>query len=527
MERSRVSARALVVSGVLLSLVAPGCAVELGADDRDDDVGRSDGSLSFEEFVAQAYLEDWEGGVWIVDGDTPVTTWKGLRDVYEQIEQPGRLVVDRSGGRDSAWTEERRHDLTYCVSTSFGSRYADVVTRMRDAAVAWEAVTDVRFRHVSTEDSRCNASNPSVLFDVRPTSGSGYLARAFFPGEARQYRNVIIDTSCFSTSAPLTCTGVLRHELGHVLGFRHEHTRPEAGRCFEDSSWRPLTAYDRHSVMHYPHCGGTNRALELSTQDIAGAQALYGPPTGGGGPAEPPPPLPGTDRTTTYDGALARGARTTYGPFDVVPGSRFRAETTGTGDPDLYVRIDAAPTDGTWDCRSAGESATERCELDLPAGASRVFVEVRGYTDSTHRLVVSWRSTSSAPPPPDPAAPPPPPADPDPDPPAPPPAPAPGTERSGRGAGTLVRGALQYFAPLPVVPGSTFAATLTGSDDVDLYVRWDEQPSIERFDCRSATRGTGSESCSITVPATATSARILVHAWAASSFELHARWSAP
>lgn len=543
MVEERVSPRAVRVPGLLgLSLalalagaLVPGCAVELGAE-RDDDVGRSDGFMTFEEFVDQAYLEPFEGGVWIVDGDTPVATWKGLRDLYEQIEQPGRLIVDRSGGRDSIWTESQRRDLTYCVSTSFGSRYAETVTRMRDAAAAWEAVADVRFRHVESEDSRCNASNPNVLFDVRPTSGSGYLARAFFPGNARAYRNVIVDYSCFSTRAPLTCTGVLRHELGHTLGFRHEHTRPEAGTCYEDSSWRPLTPYDRASVMHYPQCGGRNPALELSASDIAGVQAIYGPATGGGTPSDPPPPLPGADRTDAYpERSLARGERVLYGPFEVVPRSRFVATTTGTGDPDLYVRFDAAPSDSAYDCRSISETADERCELSVPATASRVFVEVRGYSDSSHRLTIAWRTTRSSPPPPpgggadpDPGTPPPtPPADPDPGSPPPTPPPGSGTERSGRGAGDLARGALQYFAPLPVVPGTTFSATLTGSSDVDLYVRWDDQPSIERFDCRSATRGTGSERCERTVPAGASSARILVHAWSASSFELRARWTSP
>jgi hypothetical protein len=75
---------------------------------------------------------------------------------------------------------------------------------------------------------------------------------------------------------PFTLSGVLRHELGHVLGFRHEHTRPEAGTCFEDDSWIPLTPYESDSVMHYPQCNGTNFGdLVITAGDAAGARAAY------------------------------------------------------------------------------------------------------------------------------------------------------------------------------------------------------------------------------------------------------------
>ena len=70
--------------------------------------------------------------------------------------------------------------------------------------------------------------------------------------------------------------GLLRHELGHTLGFRHEHTRPEAGTCFEDNNWRALTPYDSASVMHYPQCNGTSSDLSMTATDRQGAVTLYG-----------------------------------------------------------------------------------------------------------------------------------------------------------------------------------------------------------------------------------------------------------
>ncbi|WP_375766910.1 M12 family metallo-peptidase [Archangium gephyra] len=113
------------------------------------------------------------------------------------------------------------------------------------------------------------------------TTGQGlavyYLARAFFPNSSRSGCNVLIDSSGFTMTGAVTLTGVLRHELGHTLGFRHEHTRSTSSGCYEDSQWRALTStYDRYSVMHYPQCNGLNTGdLILTSLDKSGARSLY------------------------------------------------------------------------------------------------------------------------------------------------------------------------------------------------------------------------------------------------------------
>lgn len=247
--------------------------------------------LDYDEFKAQAYQEP-DTGYYILNGDELVETEDAMREAYDAylasvadaadraaglsvIEQP--LIVNRVGGADDKWPSSTAQNLTYCIDQqSFGSRYSTMVTAMNSATGAWETAGNVNFVHASAQDGNCNNRNNNVVFNVRQVTSSQYLARAFFPSSKRRSREILVATSSFGNIQPWSLAGVMRHELGHTIGFRHEHTRPESGTCFEDNQWRALTAYDSASVMHYPQCNGSNNGdLSLTNLDKAGAAALY------------------------------------------------------------------------------------------------------------------------------------------------------------------------------------------------------------------------------------------------------------
>ena len=273
----RASTRiALAASGV----AALTCAT-LGVSAAAPSGSTSGETPSFQEFLASSYQD--VDGQYIVNGDEPEASNGGMRIFYDRMVSPKEphtdddsLIVNTVGGADDKWSASQVANLTYCVSTKFGTDHAAIVSAMASGAGLWQAASSkVNFVYVASQNSNCNTRNNNVVFSVEPVATTQYIARAFFPSSPKRSRNVLVDDSIW-TSGSWTPTNILGHELGHTLGFRHEHTRPEAGTCFEDNNWRPLTPYDSASIMHYPQCNGTSDDLSFTSSDGNGVRALYG-----------------------------------------------------------------------------------------------------------------------------------------------------------------------------------------------------------------------------------------------------------
>lgn len=237
---------------------------------------------TWQQFEASTYTDPT--GVRVVNGDEPIDNTGELHQFYDSLTSSPKqgktleegLIVNTVNGADDKWSASQVHNLTYCVSDKFGANKAGIVSAMQGGAALWEGASSaIDFVYVPSQDASCSTRNNNVLFSVEPVQTSQYIARSFFPSTPKRSRNVLVDDSIWS-SGSWTPANILGHELGHTLGFRHEHTRPEAGTCFEDNNWRPLTPYDSVSIMHYPQCNGGSQNLSFSSYDAQGVRALYG-----------------------------------------------------------------------------------------------------------------------------------------------------------------------------------------------------------------------------------------------------------
>jgi hypothetical protein len=203
----------------------------------------------------------------------------------QSLDDPARsaLVAVTQGGKIVRW--KPGVVLTYrVVKNSFTdlNNYTMVVNNMTAATTAWSATCGIAFQHRADLDSAPGAGPAGTIFAVREIDAGGqFIAAAFFPNDPVDRRRVLIDPSYYDQGLSFDRVGVLRHELGHVLGFRHEHIRSEAPPACPDEpqfDTQNLSKYDPRSVMHY-FCGGVgSTALAITDIDTVSSQKVYGAP---------------------------------------------------------------------------------------------------------------------------------------------------------------------------------------------------------------------------------------------------------
>lgn len=197
-------------------------------------------------------------------------------------DKQGLLGIQRDG-KTLRWRPGTK--LTYAVwrpSFPTDDEYDAVVAGMNSATADWESMCGVEFEHVVAKDTDEDLRLGQVTFPVlRQEGGGSVVAMAFFPDEPVEKRLVLAFDGFFDPNGAFSPVGVMRHELGHALGFRHEHIRPEAPDIFRPESLKntvELTRYDPKSVMHYVAEGVGDPRLEFTDFDRAGSRLVYGGP---------------------------------------------------------------------------------------------------------------------------------------------------------------------------------------------------------------------------------------------------------
>jgi hypothetical protein len=162
------------------------------------------------------------------------------------------------------------------------AEYEMVKTYMRQAARDWEGLCNVKIIHLDSRDGQTEAMPTQGLTCVVKgwRSAEKIEASSFHPLTAASKRIIRINRPRYF-STDYDKTGLLRHEIGHILGFIHEQNHKNAPRiCGPEilSGTYTLTPYDKQSVMHY-YCGGAGtKTLGFSRSDSLGAVEAFGTP---------------------------------------------------------------------------------------------------------------------------------------------------------------------------------------------------------------------------------------------------------
>jgi hypothetical protein len=236
--------------------------------------------ISTERFVV-------EGDIGLDDAAVPAYAARRI-EIAEAVladpaaEKQGLLGIEREG-KVLRWRPGTK--LTYAVwRSTFGTdaEYRAVVDGIASATAAWQSICGIEFEHVVAKDSDLNLQLGDVSFPVlRQQGGGNVIAMAFFPDDPVDQRVVWAFDGFFDPNSSFDPIGVMRHELGHVLGFRHEHIRPEAPDLFDPESLDhtvEINDYDPKSVMHYVAPGVGDPKLRFTDGDRTGARSVYGGP---------------------------------------------------------------------------------------------------------------------------------------------------------------------------------------------------------------------------------------------------------
>ncbi|WP_437986575.1 hypothetical protein [Sorangium sp. So ce117] len=272
----------------VIAAMSAACSSAPGGEAPGDDWVEKNEDLStvptYEQYRDEARRTILGRDVFVVETDMLFSDEAKLLDYYnERYTDPvdKSIINVASGNRD---TRSSPKNIRYCFSAGWGQNQGTytapdlepVRIAIQQAMEAWEGIANVQFVYMSALDgATCSTSgaNPGVDFIVQHYSDSN-TAIGPFPSNSWSNQRLLVPTSGIGRLLAI-------HEVGHALGFRHEHTHSGASpRCSESGTYEELTAFDTDSVMKYSDCTVSQaiNGTELSALDAIGARVAYGPP---------------------------------------------------------------------------------------------------------------------------------------------------------------------------------------------------------------------------------------------------------
>ena len=211
------------------------------------------------------------------------------------------------------WGESRKLELSYCINGMPGedavleANYHKTIRALHSTMAEWERVTGANFVHVVADDTPeltahvviqenlqfarpdCKPGtnayfgvfghNSGLTQGVANATPQAWNDPALDPlGGGVLARSVLLNSNIIASVGNATLLLVLRHELGHMMGFIHEEANLEVDDDCTEPDPRPVTPLDSTSVMGTPDCLGLADAHHLSHRDRLSAFFLHHTP---------------------------------------------------------------------------------------------------------------------------------------------------------------------------------------------------------------------------------------------------------
>ena len=145
----------------------------------------------------------------------------------EEIKEMANTMCDTIG-RGEKWSFG--NPIIYVIDKSsfddIPNGYEIVAEHMETAALDWQGLTNICFFHLgSFEDFSNTGKDTSVInqahFIIRSSQCDTSFAEAFFPENYEQNKPQVLRICPAFFVEQSIQVGLLRHELGHILGYRH------------------------------------------------------------------------------------------------------------------------------------------------------------------------------------------------------------------------------------------------------------------------------------------------------------------